>query len=130
MSLSHELHCISLVIVWRRISKEFTNNDWLLAGNWNKGQDNLNPKYYEAFADYLTEVVLKYKEWGLQFDTLAPFNEPSEGWWYIDRNKAQQEGCNFSTKSMDKVFDLLLKADVCFVCSCTLDLLDRRAHGA
>lgn len=72
-------------------------------GNWRKSQDNLNPKYYEAFADYLTEVVLQYKKWGLQFDTLAPFNEPCEGWWYIDRNKAAQEGCNFSARSMDKV---------------------------
>ncbi|KAG0584644.1 hypothetical protein KC19_3G225400 [Ceratodon purpureus] len=81
-----------------------------VTGNWKKGQDNLNPKYYEAFADYLTEVVLKYKEWGLQFDTLAPFNEPCEGWWYIDRNKAAQEGCNFSTKSMDKVIPIVKKS--------------------
>lgn len=81
-----------------------------VTGNWNKGQDNLNPKYYEAFADYLTEVVLKYQEWGLKFDTLAPFNEPCEGWWYIDRNKAQQEGCNFSTKSMDKLIPIVKKS--------------------
>lgn len=80
-----------------------------VTGNWKNGQDNLNPKYYEAFADYLTEVVLKYKEWGIQFDTLAPFNEPCEGWWYIDRNKPQQEGCNFSTKSMDKVIPIVKK---------------------
>lgn len=81
-----------------------------VTGNWKKGQDNLNPKYYEAFADYLTEVVLKYKEWGLHFDTLAPFNEPCEGWWYIDRNKAAQEGCNFSTRSMDKVISIVKKS--------------------
>lgn len=81
-----------------------------VTGNWNNGEDNLNPKYYEAFADYLTEVVLKYKEWGLHFDTLAPFNEPCEGWWYIDRKKAAQEGCNFSTKSMNKVIPVVKKS--------------------
>lgn len=92
----------------------------LLTGNWKNGQDNLNPKYYEAFADYLTEVVLKYKEWGIQFDTLAPFNEPCEGWWYIDRNKPQQEGCNFSTKSMDKVLVLSLMVPT-NACTCLDD---------
>jgi hypothetical protein len=44
------------------------------AGNWRKGQDNLNPIYYEAFADYLTEVVLQYQKWGLHFDTLEFLN--------------------------------------------------------
>lgn len=86
-----------------------------LIGNWKNGQDNFNLKYYEVFVDYLMEVVFKYKEWGIQFDILVLFNELCEGWWYIDWNKFQQEGCNFLIKLMDKVFvfSLMVFINVC-----------------
>jgi O-glycosyl hydrolase len=62
------------------------------AGNTG-GADNLKPTYFNAFADYLTEVVRHFRDnWGISFRTLEPFNEPSAGWWTINNN---QEGCGF-----------------------------------
>lgn len=76
-------------------------------GNSKRGQDNLDPQHYDAFADYLTEVVRQYEvQWGIHFDYLAPFNEPVEGFWNIDRKKPAQEGCNFSVETINKVFSV------------------------
>src|SRR4051812_18523148 len=58
------------------------------------GSNNLNDSSYNAFADYLTEVVKHYKDtYGITFRTVEPLNEPNASWW-----KAQggQEGCHFS----------------------------------
>ncbi|KAL3695158.1 hypothetical protein R1sor_008809 [Riccia sorocarpa] len=75
-----------------------------VTGNYKRGQDNLDVQHYEAFADYLTEVVLHYKnEWNVNFDYLAPFNEPVEGFWNINRKKPAQEGCNFSIAAINKI---------------------------
>ncbi|KAI5066979.1 hypothetical protein GOP47_0017507 [Adiantum capillus-veneris] len=83
-----------------------------VTGNTRWGQDNLNPDYDEAFVDYLTEVVKYYKEHrGLHFDYLAPFNEPVEGWWNINRKKkTAQEGCNFTVSSIRRLIPKLKKA--------------------
>jgi O-glycosyl hydrolase len=57
------------------------------------GSDNLKPEYFDDFADYLTEVVRKFRDsWGITFRTVAPFNEPSARWWMQGKN---QEGCGF-----------------------------------
>lgn len=92
----------------------FSNSppDWMTVtgsctGGWNFGAENLKEENFEVFADYLTEVVLQYREkWGIKFDFLEPFNEPDEGWWVIG---GSQEGCNFSPKSMDKILLLVSK---------------------
>ncbi|KAL2645019.1 hypothetical protein R1flu_012606 [Riccia fluitans] len=82
---------------WMTISGSVT-------GNFKRGQDNLDVQHYGAFADYLTEVVRHYKnEWNIHFDYLAPFNEPVEGFWNINRKKPAQEGCNFSVPAINKV---------------------------
>jgi O-glycosyl hydrolase len=58
------------------------------------GGDNLDPKYTQAFADYLTTVTRHFHDvWGLTFRTLEPVNEPSGGWW---KQGGHQEGCHFS----------------------------------
>lgn len=89
----------------------------MIIGNARWGQDNLNPDYDEAFVDYLTEVVKHYQEcWDLHFNYIAPFNEPVEGWWNIDKKKkTAQEGCNFSASSIKRVFNL---ASCTFMCVC------------
>ena len=57
------------------------------------GEDNLKPASFGAFADYLTEVVKRFRDsWGITFRTLEPFNEPSARWWISGKN---QEGCGF-----------------------------------
>ena len=55
--------------------------------------NNLKSDYYDDFADYLAEVTLHFRnEWGIFFNTLEPFNEPSANWW---SESGAQEGCRF-----------------------------------
>lgn len=67
------------------------------AGNSNGWKDNLKPEYYEEFAHYLVDVCKHYKdEYGIEFRTLDPFNEPLTNYW--SRNGGQ-EGCHFDLNS-------------------------------
>lgn len=67
------------------------------AGNTNAWADNLRPEYYEDFARYLVDVCLHYKEeYGIEFRTLSPFNEPMTGYWGANGG---QEGCHFDVAS-------------------------------
>lgn len=67
------------------------------AGNADAGKDNLKPEYYEAFARYLVDVCKHYKEeYGIEFRTLDPFNEPLTSYWNAG---GSQEGCHFDASS-------------------------------
>lgn len=73
------------------------------------GGNNLKDAYYDAFADYLTEVVKVYGErYGVTFRTLTPLNEPISNWW---KKGNIQEGAHFNLeaqmKIIKKVADLL-----------------------
>src|SRR5690625_3740525 len=75
------------------------------------GGNNLKDAYYDAFADYLTEVVKVYGErYGVTFRTLTPLNEPISNWW---KKGNIQEGAHFNLeaqmKIIKKVADLLEK---------------------
>ncbi len=75
------------------------------AGNHNASDDNLKPEYYNAFCDYLITVAQHYKdEYGLEFKTLEPFNEPQTSYWNY---KGSQEGCHFDIESQIKVLEVL-----------------------
>ncbi len=68
-----------------------------VAGNEQAGKDNLKPEYYEEFAHYLVDVCKHYKEeYGLEFATLDPFNEPMTSYWGANGG---QEGCHFDVAS-------------------------------
>lgn len=68
------------------------------------GSNNLQEDQYDAFADYLTEVVKHYRdEWGITFRTLDPLNEPSSDWW---KKGNMQEGSHFSN---DKQAEIIKK---------------------
>ncbi len=58
------------------------------------GSDNLKEEYFDVFAQYISDVLLNFKnQWGIEFETVIPFNEPSARWWTgPDKN---QEGCGF-----------------------------------
>ncbi|KAF0454755.1 hypothetical protein F8M41_001534 [Gigaspora margarita] len=78
---------------------------WMTKSNCSSGSvhgisDNLHPSYYDAFAKYLTEVVSWYKEQGIIFRTIAPFNEPSAKWW---KALGYQEGCHYSCSTMNTI---------------------------
>lgn len=69
------------------------------------GGNNLKDEYYRAFADYLSAVVLFYKEeYGVIFRTLNPLNEPISTWW---KKGNIQEGCHFSREKQEKIIDEL-----------------------
>jgi O-glycosyl hydrolase len=58
------------------------------------GGDNLKPESVPAFTDYLTTVVQKFRDqWGIDFESLAPLNEPAANWWTFG---GRQEGCHVS----------------------------------
>jgi len=68
-----------------------------VAGNVNASKDNLRPEYYEEFAHYLVDVCKHYKdEYGIEFKTLDPFNEPMTNYWGANGG---QEGCHFDVNS-------------------------------
>ena len=63
------------------------------AGHEDPGKDNLAPSNYAAFCDYLIDVCKHYKdEYGIEFKTLEPFNEPTSRYWNY---MGSQEGCHF-----------------------------------
>jgi hypothetical protein len=64
--------------------------------------DNFDPANSDLFTDYLTEVVKYYHEkWGVTFTSIAPFNEPSSGYW--PGPGGNQEGCCMERSTMVQV---------------------------
>lgn len=67
------------------------------AGNVDANDDNLNPAYYQDFAQYLITVCQHIQEvYGIEFATLDPFNEPVTNYWPAG---GSQEGCHVSTQA-------------------------------
>ncbi|MEO7424302.1 MAG: glycoside hydrolase, partial [Fibrobacteria bacterium] len=65
------------------------------SGGMEDGSDNLKPDYFEAFADYLTDVTKHLQDSsGFRFRTLEPLNESSSNWW--TGTSQAQEGCGFA----------------------------------
>ncbi len=68
-----------------------------VAGAGSASSDNLSPQVYDVFAQYLVDVCLHYKEeYGIEFASLEPFNEPMTDYWY---QNGGQEGCHFEVES-------------------------------
>jgi O-glycosyl hydrolase len=88
------------------ISEAFSNsppywmtNSGCASGN-SGGSNNLKTDYYDDFADYLTEVVKKFRDdWGITFRTLEPMNEPMVGWTV----NGGQEGCHVDVNLQDDI---------------------------
>jgi O-glycosyl hydrolase len=65
------------------------------------GSNNLKDDSYDAFADYLTEVVKHFRDaFGISFRTLDPLNEPNANWW---KSNGGQEGCHFSPANQQMI---------------------------
>jgi O-glycosyl hydrolase len=65
------------------------------------GSNNLKDDSYDAFANYLTEVVKHYRdELGITFRSLEPMNEPNANWWKSDGG---QEGCHFAASNQQQI---------------------------
>lgn len=95
------------------------------AGNTDGGTDNLSPAYYDAFADYLTEVVKHYRDaWGITFRTLEPFNEPTGNWWTA---YGSQEGCHFDRSTQALVIPKVAAAQARKRLSTTISAADENS---
>lgn len=80
------------------------NSNHSTAGS-DSGSDCLAPANYARFARYLAMVARHARDdWGVRFDSIEPFNEPSADWWkYPNR----QEGCHFDIATQEKIIPLL-----------------------
>ena len=59
-------------------------------------QNNLREDQVEAFAEYLAQVSLYYKEnYAITFQSISPMNEPNTTYW--EAFSPKQEGCHFSS---------------------------------
>lgn len=68
--------------------------------------ENLSPKNYQAFADYLVGVTKIFKEqYGIEFDTLSPINEPLGPW--MEGNG--QEGAKWSRAVQNNILKIVGK---------------------
>ena len=77
------------------------------AGGANGG-DNLESWNDNSFAVYLATVArYAYDHWGITFQSVEPFNEPSANWWNYP---ASQEGCHFDTGLQNTIISDLRSA--------------------
>jgi len=83
---------------------------WMLnnhnpSGADNGNNDNLQTWNQDQFAVYLATVA-KYAadNWGITFDSVEAFNEPSGNWW---TSTGTQEGCHFATTTQVPVIGYL-----------------------
>lgn len=83
------------------------NSNRSTAGS-NTGGDCLMPENYERFAHYLAGVA-RYSadHWGINFNSVEPFNEPSADWW---KYPGRQEGCHFDPTTQQKIVESLRRA--------------------
>jgi O-glycosyl hydrolase len=91
------------------------------AGSVEGNVPNLRSDMYEAFADYLTEVVKYYHDsLGITFHYLEPFNEPYSTWW---KAYGGQEGCYYGQAEQEKMirvlYDVLQEKDMLGYCKIT-----------
>jgi galactan endo-1,6-beta-galactosidase len=72
------------------------------------GGDCLRPENYDRFAFYLAAVARYAADhWGMRFDSVEPFNEPSANWW---KYPGRQEGCHFDLATQQIVVQRLRRA--------------------
>lgn len=75
------------------------------AGTQGNTKENLDPKNYLAFCNYLVDVCKHYyDQYGVVFRTLEPFNESFSHYWYF---QGSQEGCHFEPQSQMNVIQTL-----------------------
>ena len=66
------------------------------SGALSASANNLREDQVEAFAEYLAQVALFYKEnYGITFQSMSPMNEPNTAYW--EAFSPKQEGCHVSS---------------------------------
>ena len=93
----------------------FSNSPpWFMTTNLNPSgashgeDDNLLPTFYAAHATYMATVASEFKSrFGVAFEAVEPFNEPSGTWWDA---VGTQEGCHIGPPAQAAVLPLLRAA--------------------
>ncbi|KAJ6440094.1 glycoside hydrolase family 30 protein [Purpureocillium lavendulum] len=68
-------------------------------------RDNLQSWNYDNHVHYLFEIAQQARfYWGITFQSIAPFNEPSSTW---NGDNGTQEGCFYSPSTMDNIIHRL-----------------------
>lgn len=85
---------------------------WMNSNHSTSGSDTsgdcLAPEYYDRFAFYLASVARHSADhWGVRFNSVEPFNEPSANWW---RYPGRQEGCHFDVSTQQEIVESLRRA--------------------
>jgi galactan endo-1,6-beta-galactosidase len=89
----------------------FSNSPmWWMCKNRNPsgasdGSENINPSYLQQHALYMATVA-KYASvnWGITFDAVEPFNEPTGTWWTAN---GKQEGCYMKVATQSTIINYL-----------------------
>jgi len=75
---------------------------WWMCNNHNPsgasdGGENIQPWNLEQHAIYMATIAKEFQgKWGIRFETVDPFNEPTANWWKAD---GTQEGCHISVST-------------------------------
>ena len=87
----------------------FMTNSGCTSGSVRAFQNNLRDDAYDAFAKYLADVAEHFSaEWGLEFQSISPMNEPNTSYWQAYSPK--QEGCHFDPgQSQSRILTSLAK---------------------
>lgn len=75
------------------------------SGADNGAEDNLQPSSRRRHAVYLAAIAKHAADhWGIRFDSVEAFNEPSADWW---NKNGTQEGCHFDAETQAAVIAAL-----------------------
>eukprot|EP01063_Lacrimia_lanifica_P001521 TRINITY_DN10771_c0_g2_i1.p1 TRINITY_DN10771_c0_g2~~TRINITY_DN10771_c0_g2_i1.p1 ORF type:complete len:430 (+),score=162.04 TRINITY_DN10771_c0_g2_i1:150-1292(+) len=75
------------------------------SGNARGEVTNLQDWNHRQHAEYLAVVAAHFRDvWGVVFESVEPFNEPSSNWWSA---KGSQEGCHFGPALQSAILPLL-----------------------
>ncbi len=64
---------------------------------------NLDPEYYQAFADYVFDVAEHFRDEGVPVTMISPINEPQWEW------TSGQEGCHYTPEAVRDVLKVFVR---------------------
>lgn len=71
---------------------------------WADSASNLRPDCYEAYADYVVDMVQLYNYLGVPIKYVSPINEPQWSW-----TSGTQEGCHYTAEEAMKLWTLVVQ---------------------
>ncbi|MGO1943653.1 MAG: glycoside hydrolase [Ancrocorticia sp.] len=93
-----------------------TESGFVSGGINNATSEQLAPENMEAFADYMVTVVEHLEnEYGVEFSTITPFNEPNTNYWSASvpegekfpNSESRQEGAHIGPEAQNQMIPVL-----------------------